>query len=169
MLEDLGNLGDFLGGIGVVVTLLYLAIQIRQNTAQVRQNTKAVSAAAHNSLTENLNLYNSNVISHEDVAAIIVKADHGIAKLSDTESMRFLAMSSSMFRSFENIFHHHRAGLLTEEQWRGWRELLIHSIRRSRGHREFWSQAKMIFTAEYQLFVDSVLAELDGADSAAAV
>jgi hypothetical protein len=29
VLEDLGNLGDFLGGIGVVVTLLYLAIQVR--------------------------------------------------------------------------------------------------------------------------------------------
>jgi hypothetical protein len=115
--EDLGNLGDFLGGIGVVVTLLYLAIQISQNTAQVRQNTKAVSAAAHNILTENLNLYNSNLISNEDVAATILKADRGFSDLSDTESMRFLAMSSSMFRSFENIFHHHQAGLLTDEQW----------------------------------------------------
>ncbi len=117
MREDFGNLGDFLGGIGVVVTLLYLAIQIRQNTAQVRQNTKAVSAAAHNILTENLNLYNSNLISNEDVAATILKADRGFSDLSDTESMRFLAMSSSMFRSFENIFHHHQAGLLTDEQW----------------------------------------------------
>ena len=32
MLEDLGNLGDFLGGIAVIATLIYLAIQLRQNT-----------------------------------------------------------------------------------------------------------------------------------------
>ena len=32
MFEALGNLGDFVGGVGVVVTLLYLATQIRQNT-----------------------------------------------------------------------------------------------------------------------------------------
>ncbi len=36
MLEALGNIGDFLGGIGVVVTLLYLAAQIRQNTRMMR-------------------------------------------------------------------------------------------------------------------------------------
>ena len=36
MLEALGNIGDFLGGIGVVVTLLYLAAQIRQNTKMMR-------------------------------------------------------------------------------------------------------------------------------------
>ena len=31
-LEDLGNLGEFVGAIGVVVSLVYLALQIRQNT-----------------------------------------------------------------------------------------------------------------------------------------
>ena len=35
-LEALGNLGDLIGGIGVIVTLIYLAIQIRQNTIEVR-------------------------------------------------------------------------------------------------------------------------------------
>jgi hypothetical protein len=35
-LFDLGDLEDFLGGIGVVVTLAYLAIETRQNTKEVR-------------------------------------------------------------------------------------------------------------------------------------
>lgn len=39
MLSALGDLGDFIGGIGVVVTLIYLAIQIRSNTEQTRLNT----------------------------------------------------------------------------------------------------------------------------------
>ena len=169
MLEDLGNLGDFLGGIGVVVTLVYLAIQIRRNTAQVQQNTKAVSAAAHNSLTENLHLYNSQMISSDSVAALIIKADHGFTNLSDTEGMRFLAMSSSMFRIFENIFHHHQAGLLTDEQWRGWRQLLIHNLRRSQGHRDFWRDGKAVFTGDYQLVIDSILAESEDTDDSPAV
>ena len=38
-LEDLGNLGEFVGAIGVVVSLVYLAYQIRQNTAAVRAST----------------------------------------------------------------------------------------------------------------------------------
>lgn len=41
MLENLGNIGDFLGGIGVVITLVYLAVQIRQNTRQLRSGSAA--------------------------------------------------------------------------------------------------------------------------------
>jgi hypothetical protein len=36
MIENFGNIGDFIGGIGVFVTLIYLAIQIRQNTRSLR-------------------------------------------------------------------------------------------------------------------------------------
>jgi hypothetical protein len=36
MLDALGNLGDFVGGLAVVVTLIYLAVQVRQNTAALR-------------------------------------------------------------------------------------------------------------------------------------
>jgi hypothetical protein len=32
MLDILGNLGDFIGGVAVVITLIYLAVQVRQNT-----------------------------------------------------------------------------------------------------------------------------------------
>ena len=35
---ELGALGEFVGSIGVIVTLVYLAIQIRQNTSQQKQN-----------------------------------------------------------------------------------------------------------------------------------
>ena len=38
MLEALGNVGDFLGGLGVVVTLFYLASQIRQSNLTVATN-----------------------------------------------------------------------------------------------------------------------------------
>lgn len=39
MIEILGNLGDFIGGFGVVATVIYLAFQIRQNTVSTRSAT----------------------------------------------------------------------------------------------------------------------------------
>ena len=39
MIEVLGNFGDFIGGIAVVITLLYLPYQIRRNTKEVRNNS----------------------------------------------------------------------------------------------------------------------------------
>jgi len=40
LLEDLGNLGDFIGGLAVIVTLIYLANQVRQNTAALRTSSQ---------------------------------------------------------------------------------------------------------------------------------
>lgn len=37
-IQDLGAVGEFVGAIGVVITLIYLAYQIRQNTIQLEQN-----------------------------------------------------------------------------------------------------------------------------------
>ena len=36
MLDILGNVGDFIGGIAVVITLIYLAAQVRQNTSALK-------------------------------------------------------------------------------------------------------------------------------------
>jgi hypothetical protein len=39
-LQDLGSLGEFVGSIAVVLSLLYLAVQIRQNTATERTSSR---------------------------------------------------------------------------------------------------------------------------------
>ena len=41
-IQDLGAVGEFIGGVAVLVTLIYLAVQIKQNTnvhaSLIRQN-----------------------------------------------------------------------------------------------------------------------------------
>ena len=53
-LQDLGNIGEFIGAVGVVASLIYLALQIRQNT-------KAVRRTAHISAVDAFNDFNSLV------------------------------------------------------------------------------------------------------------
>ena len=48
-LEDLGNIGELISAVAVVVSLVYLASQIRQNTRQIDENTRAAQAAAFDS------------------------------------------------------------------------------------------------------------------------
>ena len=43
-LEDLGNLGEFLSSIGVLVTLVYLANQVRQTNTLANENRDATKA-----------------------------------------------------------------------------------------------------------------------------
>jgi hypothetical protein len=47
--QDLGSIGEMISAIAVVVSLIYLAFQIRQNTSQIDQNTEAARASAFDS------------------------------------------------------------------------------------------------------------------------
>ena len=38
MLEQLANIGELLGGIAVVASLLYVGVQLRENRKQMRAN-----------------------------------------------------------------------------------------------------------------------------------
>jgi hypothetical protein len=47
MLDSLGDIGDFVGGIAVLVTLIYLAVQVRQHTAAIHTASRQDLAAGY--------------------------------------------------------------------------------------------------------------------------
>ena len=77
-LSDLGDLGDFLGGIGVIATLVYLAIQIRRNTMAVRSTSLDSAYAAHME-------FQRTVWSDSELNKLWFDGLTGRSQLSDTE------------------------------------------------------------------------------------
>jgi len=52
-LQDLGNIGEFVAAIGVIVSLIYLAIQIRHGARQTEDHTRALYLSAMNVSQQN--------------------------------------------------------------------------------------------------------------------
>ena len=165
-LEDLGNLGDFLGGIGVVITLLYLALQMRHNSEQLRQNTKAVQSAAYQTAAQSIREYNSLWVPNRELVEVMRAARDGLDAVEDVDRIRLSGLTQTMFRSFENVFEQYRAGTITAEQWLGWRTLLRGMLRRGRPHREFWADGMQeLYVAAFQQEVNTLLAEIDAEEA----
>ena len=164
MLEDLGNIGDFLGGIGVVVTLVYLALQIRQNSSQLAQNTKAVQSNAYQAITQNHNSYNEWFVTHRDLAELFIKANTDPDSIDEVDQLRLGGMSSSMYRNFENLREQFRAGLVTEAQWLGWSRLLTGMLIMNPAHRLFWSQGGSdLYTPDFRDYINELLSSIEEA------
>jgi hypothetical protein len=96
-LSDLGDLGDFLGGIGVIVTLIYLAIQIRRNTYAVRSASLDSAYAAHME-------FQRTVWSDSELNKLWFDGLLEKRELSDTERERFLFMLISCARLWEGAY-----------------------------------------------------------------
>ena len=79
-LQELGGLGEFIGAIAVVISLIYLA-------AQIRQNTRALNSSAYAQSSEQAWLTQLAVIQNGDLARIM--SEHAAGKpLSPEDTAR---------------------------------------------------------------------------------
>jgi hypothetical protein len=81
-LDVLGNIGEAVGGLSVVVSLIYLAIQIRQNT-------RAVRATLFREGARSVNDYARTVLQDEATARIFLTGLREPDSLSQLDRLRF--------------------------------------------------------------------------------
>ncbi len=110
MLETLANLGEFIGAIGVIVSIGYLAVQIRQNTKAVRSSS--YHQAAEQTWSACLALAQDG-----ELAALLAKSRQG-EPLTLDEEMRRDSYEAAMIFGFENMLRLHEEGLLDAEIYR---------------------------------------------------
>jgi hypothetical protein len=144
-LSDLGNLGEFVGAVAVVISLLYLAIQIRQNTRSLR-------ASAHHSITAHIAELNRTIVENGDVAAILEAGLKDPAGLSPEERRRFNAYNSARFRHYDNLYYQYRVGTLEGSQWHGFDSLLRTHLRQP-GIARWWEESCVFYSDEFVAYV----------------
>ncbi len=62
-LDQLANLGEFLGDFAVIASLIYLGIQIRQGNRQVLQNTRSLEASTYQAIISEINAFRALLIN----------------------------------------------------------------------------------------------------------
>ena len=168
MLEALGNLGDFIGGIAVVATLIYLAIQVRQNTAQLHRSAELSRVEARDSTFEAFSSFREQVISSPDVAALYYKGATDPGSLDPVERLRFNMLAEELFYILNSSFTRHNA--LTEIGSEAGsieaRELGVEIIIGSPGIARWWSRQKERFDPDFVQFIDSEMAAIEAVPSA---
>ena len=100
-LSDLGNIGELVGAIAVLVTLIYLAIQLRQNTLAIKAQTYQ---EVYRDLRENLMHLDRDFIERS-IEGNLTVADRAYYDL-------FLLVS---LRAYENWWNHYNYGTITED------------------------------------------------------
>ena len=112
----LGNFGEFFGAIAVVVTLAYLAVQIRQGTSA----TEAASRDA--AMAHTLSFFQQS-LDNQVIARAIHKRRAG-EPIDEFEKDQLLRYQSYNFKVFENIHTHHEQGVIPDDEWEYFRGIM---------------------------------------------
>jgi hypothetical protein len=103
----LGNYGEFVGAIGVVATLAYLAVQIRQSTASVQQSNRIAIANTEISVRGGYGSLSRMITENADVAAAFVQAQSEDGDLDDVTQLRlhyFFVQMANQWHAMEIAF-----------------------------------------------------------------
>ena len=106
--EAIGSIGEVVGAAGVLATLIYLAVQIRQNTLLMRGTIRQQLTTASQ----------DNMYHWAECADLVTKLRSG-TDLDMEEQVRFNQMCRAMFRGWANYAYQHRIGLLDSSEWGG--------------------------------------------------
>lgn len=148
--EAIGAIGEVLGAAAVVVTLGYLAIQIKQNS-------QAVKNSAAQSLLSEANESLRVASSDPSTARAVILGQTLIEELSEGEKAQFIAWVFSWMRTVEQAYFQYLQGYIDEEIWEGHRthhrQLII-----TPGIAVWWSSRRPFYSQKFQNYMDECAA-----------
>ena len=146
--EEISAISQLVGSIAVVLSVLYLAMQVHGSTRVAKLAAQDAASKALREVTrpfaENAELARIWRIGLEDLPA-----------LSADEQARFFHSAYQFLKAFETIHFHHVYGLMDEQIWQGWCGLLEHYIP-SPGMEHYWKMRQNLFSMRFRQFVEAL-------------
>jgi hypothetical protein len=109
-----------------------------------------------------ISLFMQGTAFSTDSGDIWARGQAGLSNLSDDgERVRFSAMLSDLFRTYEEVFFYHNDGAVDEWTWRN-TQTILDSIAHTPGFQEWWAIRSHWFTAEFQTFLGETMRAPEG-------
>jgi hypothetical protein len=144
--DAMGAVGEIFGAIAVFATLIYLAAQIRQNTASVK-------AAAVDAAITHVSNIRQEIFANDDVANLYVEGNQDPTKLDEKSRLRYRLMMHNILMSISNIYAQSELTVLSKTNWESQIPILKRTIS-TPGGAWFWSNYRLEFEESFRKEVD---------------
>jgi acetaldehyde dehydrogenase (acetylating) len=147
-LEQLSWLGNILGGLGVIATVIYMSIEIRNNTSAVR-------ASAFQEVVDSFASISFDIGKDKNLTDLFLRTGRNLAELSEVERTQYNFILLSFLRRAESVYFQNEVRTLHERHWSGIRASIV-SVMASPGARASWSEIKNRFNPQFSAFIDGL-------------
>jgi len=166
--DAIGAIAETLGAVGVIVSLVYLATQIRHSRDQMSQNSKLLTASATTAAIQTRSRSNEMMIQDSEVARIFWDGIVDRDSLTLEDQGRFDPLILLQFEGRSQDFLFYRQGVSSAESW-DMAEAGIGWMLEYPGYQQWWRLWGNNFSSEFQDYINGRLRDLEQADSEATV
>ncbi len=148
-LADLASIGSFVSGVGVLISLIYLSLQIRQNSHIHR-------ATAHQARLDFVMAFLDGQ-TDASMAAVFLRGLNGDGQLTEVEFTQFRAFMHRWFLGMAEIVWMHDRGVLDDDRFAG-SMAALRSYLSFPGCRAVWQVIESFMPAPFRALVEEVIA-----------
>lgn len=152
-LVDLANIGQAVGSLAVVASLVFVGLQVRQNTKANKATTLQMNADYW--------LTYLTTLADKRFSDLYSKGALGREELDGGQFGQFFILCRATFMGCENQHYQFRAGLLDEDAYRGYEATIGEQIAAFPGVRAMWQLVKHTYGNEFAVFLDKQIASMD--------
>jgi hypothetical protein len=141
----LGNYGEFVGAIAVVVTLVYLSVQVKTNSTMIKATIREQRTAGSNAVT-------FEWMRHAGIFSKVASGD----TLGVEDSFRISLAHQAMFREWETYAYQRHIGVLDDSEWNA---ILTNfrTVLEFPGTIDHWRLSKEMYSTHLVTVIDELL------------
>ena len=148
--EMLAAIGQVAAALVGIPSLIYLAVQIREQTKERHQAAVLALTVQWSDLTKTLH-------DHPDFAAIFLRGLQSFHDLDAVSKVRFSAFFNRFFKNFQSMYFSYRDGILSDPLW-GEIDRTMNDFIAYPGLQQWWKTRKHWHTEEFANVIDNIIA-----------
>ena len=147
--DAIGAMGEILGALAVFVTLVYLALQIRQNT-------RAVQASAVDASISKVNDVRESLYENAELSRIYLQGMAHPDDLDEENRLRFRLLIHNILLSISNVYSQASFTGLPLSTWES-QLVILNRLIVTPGGRWFWREYQLEFEESFREEVNKIL------------
>lgn len=147
-LTELAAIGNFVSGVAVFISFVFLALQLRQ----ANRNQRSLMQHGRSGHARDVFLR----FADPGVTALVLRAFEADPTLSDAEYFAFYSLAGAIFHNYEDSFRQFQAGTLDRDSWESDRRTLSWLLTVP-AYRAAWRAMRDSIGGEYREFVDTLI------------
>jgi hypothetical protein len=144
-IQTIGSIGEFVGSIAVLATLIYLSMQTRQSIKVARQRS------------------NSDILSRRQELQLLLTTNHSLneiiskgcagEEMTSLEAQRFTSYFLTYLHHTQDAYMQYKVGLISKEFWEADLSTITGAFTQA-GFQDWWKHGKQFVTAEFASVIE---------------
>jgi len=147
VLSNLSHIAEIISALALVISLIYLSVQIRQNT-------KAVRSSSYTEMANGISDFQILLAQNENLSNLFLRGTEDSEKLTSEELQQFEMVLGHVFTRFDTAVYLYKKNMVDSTAIEPYTKFIL-SLLDSTSIRTYWEKYKQFFSSGMVEYLDA--------------